>query len=36
MLTIGPVSSGEAWAIMRQCEALELTDMGLYHSEYVG
>lgn len=35
VLTIGPVSSGDAWAIMRQCEALELTDMGLYYSEYV-
>ena len=34
-LTIGPVSSGDAWRIMRQCQELELTDQGLYRSEYV-
>lgn len=32
-LTIGPVSSGDAWLIMRA--ALELTDRGLYLAEYV-
>ena len=34
IITIGPVSSGDAWRIMRECECLELTDMGLYRSEY--
>lgn len=32
---IGPVSSGDAWLIMRKCAALELTDRGLYLAEYV-
>ena len=35
ILTIGPVSSGDAWLIMRKCAALELTDRGLYLAEYV-
>lgn len=34
-LTIGPVSSGDAWTLLRDCRTLGLTDAGLYRSEYV-
>ena len=34
-LTIGPVSSGDAFYLMRRCEQLDLLEMGLYHSKYV-
>lgn len=32
LVTIGPVSSGDALAILQLCQALQLTDMGLYRS----
>lgn len=31
-LTIGPVSSGDAWTLQQRCAALGLTDAGLYRS----
>ena len=36
MLDVGPVSSGDAWYIMRTCAELQLIDAGLYKAEYVG
>lgn len=33
-ITIGPVSSGDAWYIMKLCERLQLTENGLYKSDY--
>ena len=35
MLDVGPVSSGDAWYIMRQCAELKLIEAGLYKAEYV-
>lgn len=35
MLDVGPVSSGDAWYIMRKCAELQLIDAGLYKAEYV-
>ena len=35
VLDVGPVSSGDAWYIMRKCAELQLIDAGLYHSSYV-
>ena len=35
MLDVGPVSSGDAWYIMRKCAELQL-DAGLYKAEYGG
>lgn len=35
LITIGPVSSGDALTLMRLCEQLQLTDQGLYRSAWV-
>ena len=35
ILYIGPVSSGDAWYIMRKCMELQLIEPGLYKAEYV-
>ena len=35
LVTIGPVSSGDALTLMRLCEQLHLTDQGLYRSAWV-
>lgn len=34
LVTIGPVSSGDALTLMRLCEQLQLTDQGLYRSAW--
>ena len=34
LITVGPVSSGDALTIMRLCEQLQLTEMGLYRSAW--
>ena len=34
LITIGPVSSGDALTLMRLCEQLQLTDQGLYRSTW--